>query len=75
MYLLYVQLRVRVVHLRTFKMKRRFQSRAAKRKEKSMRLENEFKGKVTFEQLVWGKSTESKVSELQVQHMQPLADA
>ena len=54
---------------------KRFQSGAAKRKEKSMRLENESKGKVTFEQLGWGKSTESKVSELQVQHVQPLADA
>ena len=40
-----------------------------------MRLENESKGKVTVEQLGWGKSTESKVSELQVQHVQPLADA
>ena len=56
-------------------MKRTFQSRAAKRKEKSMRLENESKGKVTFEQLGWGKSTENKLSEMQVQHVLPSANA
>ena len=58
----------------TFKMKR-FQSGAAKRKEKSMRLENESKGKVTFEQLGWGKSTENKISEMQVQHVLPSTNA
>ena len=59
----------------TFKMKRRCQSRAAKRKEKSMQLENESKGKVTFEQLGWGKRTENKISEMQVQHVLPSTNA
>ena len=59
----------------TFKMKRRVQSGAAKQKEKSMRLKNESKGKVTVEQLGWGESTENKISEMQVQHVLPSTNA
>ena len=53
----------------TFNMQRRFLSGAAKRNEKSTRLENESEGKVTFEQLGWGKSTENKILEIQAQHV------
>ena len=63
------------MYQRTFKMKRRFQFGATKRKEKSMRLENESKGKVTFEQLGWGKSTENKISQMQVQDVLPSTNA
>ena len=63
------------MYQRTFTMKRKFQTGAAKQNEKSMRLENEPKGKVTFDQFGWGKSTENKISEMPIQHVLPSTNA